>query len=106
MPAVTQRRGREWPRRGGACGPAGARGGGSRGKEGRRLSWRWCWTSGGWWSSDQKTRCGRRATRACSQTEVIMKKSSMKMAPKGRMPPMSTLNTPTMYHACRRPRTS
>ena len=29
-----------------------------------------------------------------------MKKSSMKMAPKGRMPPMSTLKAPTMYHAC------
>ena len=29
-----------------------------------------------------------------------MKKSSMKMAPNGRMPPMRTLNAPPMYHAC------
>ena len=30
----------------------------------------------------------------------MMKKSSMKMAPKGRMPPMSTLKAAPMYQAC------
>lgn len=36
----------------------------------------------------------------CSHMLVRMKKSSMKTAPKGRMPPMSTLNAGCMYHAC------
>ena len=36
----------------------------------------------------------------CSHMLVRMKNSSMKTAPKGRMPPMSTLKAGCMYHAC------
>ena len=36
----------------------------------------------------------------CSQTEVMMKKSSMKTAPTGRRPPTAIVKSGDMYHAC------